>query len=331
MTAKPLKALLLVAVVALSLALVSNDVSLAQPATALASVGVEEALPVADPEGALWDRATPAEVPLTGQLTTLPIRPEASTPRVEVRALHNATHIAFHLAWDDESRDVRTTRMHEFRDAVAIMLGPSGLTGICMGSRGELAHIAQWKADWQADIDEGFHDLHDAFPNFWVDTYPWAVGDPPYALPEAFPDEARDLLLGWDVGNPFSQPLKATPVEDAVATGFGTIATQDHQDVLGRGVWADGRWQVVIARRLDTGDADDQPLDAGGRYQIAFAVWDGSEGDVGARKSVSSFVTMEVGQAPVGGGPTVWVALVVVAPPLAAAALIYLTWRDRRV
>ncbi len=330
MQAKPLKALLLLAMVAVSLSLVYSDVSLAQPAAALTSVAVDEPLPMTDPEDALWATAAQVTVPLTGQLTTLPIRPEASAPSVRVRALHNATHIAFHVSWDDPTENVRSTRAHEFRDAVAIMLGPAGLTGICMGSRGEEAHIAQWKADWQADIDEGFHDLHDAFPNFWVDTYPWAVGDPPYALPEAFPDEAKDLLVGWDVGNPFSQPLKATPVEDAVATGFGTIATQDRQDVIGRGVWAGSGWSVVIARRLDTGDAEDQALAPGGRYHIAFAVWDGAEGDVGARKSVSSFVTLEVGAAPVGGLASAWVVALVLVPPAAAAGLIFLTWRYRR-
>ncbi len=330
MKAKHVKVLLVVAIAALSLSLVYTDVSLAQPAVALQSVYLEEALPVTDPVSPLWDRAQAVQVPLTGQATALPIRMEPVTPSMEVRALNNGTHIVFLVSWPDTTKDERSTKMHEFRDAAALLLASSTLPGICMGSRNQRVHIVQWKADWQADMEAGFHDLEDAFPNFWVDHYPYAVGDPPYSLPDAFPEDARELLVGWSVGNPFSQPLKVTAVEDAVATGFGTIATQERQDAFGRGVWENDRWKVTVARRLHTGDPEDQDMDLGGRYNFALAVWDGSSGDVGARKSVSSWVTLEVSGAVAPRGVEVWIVGLVLLPPVAAALLILYVYRRQK-
>jgi hypothetical protein len=43
-------------------------------------------------------------------------------------------------------------------------------------------------------------------------------------------------------------------------------------DITGRGVWANGRWTVEMARPLDTGAPDDKALRDQRRYTIAFAV-----------------------------------------------------------
>ncbi len=329
MKTKHAKVLLLVAILAISITLVYTDVTIAQPAALLESVFVDGPLPVADPESPTWGEVTPVEIPLAGQGTTEPVRLQPSTPNVRLRSLTNTTHIAFQISWSDDSLNNRTTRSQEFRDAVALMFVDSTLPGICMGSRGQLVHIVQWKADWQSDLEEGFHDLQDAFPNFWVDHYPFAVGDPPYVLPDAFPPgAARDQLVGWSVGNPFSDPVKLTAVEDAVAQGFGTIATQDRQDVLGRGVWSGNEWSVVISRRLNTGDPEDLELAPGAQYYLGMAVWDGEEGDVGARKSVTSWVTFQV----TGGAEVapLWVWALVVVPPAAALLFIWHIVRRRK-
>jgi hypothetical protein len=326
-----LRWLLLVGLAALSVTFVQAGISLGQEALFLQSVEVEGELPVTDPTSDLWGDANEVAVPLSGQTVALPNRPLPFANSVQVRTLHNGTHIVFRVSWPDTTKDNRTTGLHEFRDATALLLASSDLPGICMGSRGQRVHIVQWKADWQADIEEGFHDLQDTFPNFWVDYYPFAVGGPPYQLPEAFPEGARDLLVGWSVGNPFSEPLKVTAVEDAVAEGFGTITTQERQDALGRGVWVNGRWTVTIARQLDTGDPADQPLGIGGRFNFALAIWDGSSSDVGARKSVSSWITLDI------PGPPPFAALQVLVPVIliilaavAALLLIRSTWRRRK-
>lgn len=328
MKEKHAKVLVLVAILGVSMLLMYADVSIAQPAALLESIYVDGPLPVTDPASLLWAQATPVEVPLAGQGTTAPVRLQASTPNVQVRSLSNGTHIAFQVSWSDETLNNRTTLSQQFRDAMAIMFADSTLPGICMGSRGQLVHIVQWKADWQADIDEGFRDLQHAYPNFWVDHYPYAIGEPPYKLPEAFPGAAKDLLVGWAVGNPFSDPVKVTPVEDGLAQGFGTITTQDRQDVLGRGTWSGNRWSVVISRRLNTGDAEDLELVPGTQYYLGMAVWDGAEGDVGARKSVTSWMTFEV--APVPGFAPLYLWALVAIPPAVAAIFIWYIVRGRR-
>ena len=288
----------LAAVLVLALALTGLQVlGLAPPVasagTQLLSAGVQGALPATDPASSLWDDATPMTLPLSAQMAVLPVRTTPSTPSVEVRSLNNGTHIAFRITWADATKDNRTTLLQQFRDTVAIQVGDSAaLPYLCMGGAGVRMNILQWKADWQADLEEGFHDLQDAFPNFWVDYYPYAIGGPPYEVPDAFPENASQYLVGYTVGNPFSQPLKVTAVEDAVAYGYFTITTQEHQDAIGRGVWSDGVWSVVISRRLDTGDPQDTPISR--NNVLAFAVWDGSAGDRGSRKSTTTWVPLLV-------------------------------------
>jgi cytochrome b558/566 subunit A len=104
-----------------------------------------------------------------------------------------------------------------------------------------------------------------------------------------------------DCGNPLSDPNRVTPVEDLSALGFGTLTHQKSQDVLGRGVWQNGRWNAVFSRPLASADPDDTQLAAGKASSVAFAVWNGSDQEVGARKQLSSWVTLQVE----GAGKTV--------------------------
>ncbi|MDP7266351.1 MAG: ethylbenzene dehydrogenase-related protein [Candidatus Thermoplasmatota archaeon] len=263
--------------------------------TELRSVYTEEDIPATDPESSLWDEATSITVPISGQTSTNPKRLLPSVESVRIKSLNNGTHIAFRITWNDAVKNSKTTKNQEFRDALAIQIADKGsIPFVCMGSAATgttRMHIMQWKSDWQRDVEEGFQDLEDSFPNFWVDYYPYAVGEPPYRVPEDFPGNASLYLPGYHVGNPFSDPLKVTSVEDAIADGYSTITTQAIQNAVGRGVWKNGTWSVVISRALDTGDHDDTVIKEDNI--LAFAVWDGESQDVGARKSVSSWVTLK--------------------------------------
>ncbi|MFQ5762777.1 MAG: ethylbenzene dehydrogenase-related protein, partial [Candidatus Bathyarchaeia archaeon] len=171
---------------AVSILAATNGVVLAQPEVELNSSYVEGPLPITDPQSPIWDRIQPIEVPLSGQTVTAPMKPEPFAKAISVKAVNNGTHIAFLLQWPDPTRNDRTVKIDEFRDAAAVQFAPPGeLPFICMGSTTIPLTILQWKADWQADIEEGFQDLQSAFPNFWVDVYPNAIGEPPYAVPEA--------------------------------------------------------------------------------------------------------------------------------------------------
>jgi DMSO reductase family type II enzyme heme b subunit len=81
---------------------------------------------------------------------------------------------------------------------------------------------------------------------------------------------------------------------DMSAKGFGTLKTQEQQDVSATGVWQDGIWRVVFSRALATGDEHDIQIEEGKWTNVAFAFWDGqivdgSEKEQGSQKAVSSW------------------------------------------
>ena len=295
--------------------------SAAAAGTSLSSWAVDGPLPVTEPDSALWADAVPLALPLSAQIMITPTQKNPTVDAIEVRSLNNGTHIAFRIRWADATKDAYTTTTQQFRDAVAIQVGAqSDAPYLCMGGANARMNILQWKADWQADIEEGFHDLQDEFPNFWVDYYPYAIGGPPYEVPAQFPENASLYLVGYSVGNPFSQPLKVTPVEDALAYGFFTITTGVRQDALGWGEWRDGAWTVVIARALDTGDPQDNAI--GRNNALAFAVWDGGNEDRGSRKSTTGWVPLGVQAVrSTAVDPLVVTAIILIAVPIVVLVL----------
>jgi len=288
--------------------------------TLLHSHKVEGELPITNPLSDVWWNTVPLQVPLSAQTTTPPKLLEISIRTVTVRSINNGTWIMFLLEWTDATQNNSTVRTEDFRDAAAIQLTPSQTPPyVCMGQQDVVVNILHWKADWQADIDTTFRDVEQVYPNFWVDLYPHAIGGPPYTIPTSFPPEVRNLTLtGWAAGNPLSNPLKVTPVEDLIAGGFGTLTTETQQDALGRGVWKDGAWHVVFARPLQTGDPVDAQLSPGDQRPIAFAIWDGANQEVDGRKSISAWLTVSVDET---GPPLVPLHLV---DPIDAAAILVL-------
>jgi DMSO reductase family type II enzyme heme b subunit len=61
------------------------------------------------------------------------------------------------------------------------------------------------------------------------------------------------------------------------------------QNVAGQGVWHDGFWSVVFMRDLASKEADDVNFQPGKATPVAFAVWNGEQGDRNGRKMVSNW------------------------------------------
>jgi DMSO reductase family type II enzyme heme b subunit len=73
-----------------------------------------------------------------------------------------------------------------------------------------------------------------------------------------------------------------------VAEGVATSRTVDTELVKGRGVWKDGRWQVVIARALRVRTSEPvAQLSPGDVTQFGVAVWEGSNRERGGIKAYS--------------------------------------------
>lgn len=297
---KSAKPLLLLGALVLAGTFTVTGIVLAQPQPQLTSAYVKEALPLTDPTHAFWQTVPAVAIPLTAQAAVPPTLARASVSTVRVRSANDGQWISFMVEWDDTTKDAFATRPDQFRDAAAIQLPvDTSVPGVCMGVRGKPVDIWHWKADWQEDIDKGFRDIVDAYPNFWLDYYPFAVGKPPYRMPQDFASaDARAYLAGWAAGNPLSQPVRVTPVEEMEAVGFGSSTSKAKQGVLGRGVWDAGKWRVVFSRPLASGESGAMQFKAGQPAYVAFAVWNGSAQDVGARKQLSSDMTVAVQPAP---------------------------------
>ena len=91
-------------------------------------------------------------------------------------------------------------------------------------------------------------------------------------------------------------PFRRSSVEELNAEGFGRLSVQslEDQQVLGRGVWAGGRWRVVMIRSLKTPGPRDVQFGETGSMLLAVALWDGSAKDKNASKAVSLWQLLEM-------------------------------------
>lgn len=234
------------------------------------SVRVEEVtrLP-GGPLDPLWDSIDPARVSLN------PLWPEPKQVyAVAVSAVTDGKKLELLLQWRDELPQNTAIRVQDFQDAAAIQFSLSGdYAFVGMGDAKNPVNIWHWKAGWQAEASDAPPEMSDAYNSMHVDAY----------LPTNFTTAAT-------AGNVISLPHKS-PVEDANARGFGSFQSQPlaQQNVQGNGVWHDGSWNVVFSRDLESKDADDVKFITGKSVPIAFAIWNGEQGDRNGRKMVSNW------------------------------------------
>lgn len=233
-----------------------------------------------DPFSPVWNRAVPADV----RLMTLWDR-KKTIRDLRVRALYTDTELALLIEWDDPTANLTATRPQEFPDAVAVEL-PLGkeAPSFTMGERGTGVNIWYWRAD--AELRAPGATLARAYPNRAVDRYPFDT-DPTYQT-------------GRAVGNGLFAASAHSSISEMNAEGFGTLTAQpsDDQGIRGHGVWHEGQWRVIMVRSLRTGSPRDRQITAGETVPVAFAVWDGSQGDRNGQKAVSVWQQMRIDTSP---------------------------------
>lgn len=248
-------------------------------------------VPVDDPDAAAWQDAPVTRVELGPQVTTVPMKTAPSVQTVNVSALYDAKTIGFRLQWDNDAREELAIEVEQFRDACAVLLARDVMNQALrlMGTAKIPVTLMHWKADWQRDVDHGYQDPRVVYPNATFDYYPpmKAGSGDDVQMTDYEKLDATEWVPGMHVGNPLSQPKKTTPVERLSARGFGTATTLAVQDGVGRGVWKDGSWRVVVAKPRAPSDDADFVMKPGLDYGMAVAVWAGSQDDRGARKSPS--------------------------------------------
>ncbi len=250
-----------------------------------------------DPTAGHWEACLPAQVVCLPQAIATPSKFTVSAPTLDVRAVHNGRWIGLRVRWADATRDEQVGG-DAFSDAVAVALpvGEKQTTSPFMGGPGTPLEILHWKAVWQRDVEHGYADVADHHPHAAVARYHGSTTTQEHALAEVMQsEEARLASPAIRLGNPVSQIQREFPVEQLAAAGFtGSLTTQNRQDARAWGVYAEDHWTVVFTRPLDTGDDQDRPLRPGDEHELNLAVWDGTAGDVGARKSYTMFIPLHI-------------------------------------
>jgi hypothetical protein len=255
--------------------------------TQVTAVRVPGSGPIDDPLARHWERARPLTVSMLPQTVTLPHKPDPAVKALGVRAAHNGGWIAFLVEWKDPSLSDRIV-LDNFGDQVAVQLpvDPKTAPSPMMGNPGGRVTIMQWRAALQRDLDVGPPTLRGLYPNAWTDVYPDEV------LGAA---DARPYSGALGLENPISRG-RASAVLDQMAEGWGSMTVKPDQHALGKGVWRSGTWRVVITRPMVSDDLNAPRLAPGDRTVVAFAVWEGGNREVGARKAWSAWTPLAVGR-----------------------------------
>lgn len=217
-----------------------------------------------------WESLDPVRVPLN------PLWPEPNQIyAVAVSAVTDGKKLAVLLQWRDELPQNTAIRVQDFQDGAALQFSLSGKYGFLgMGDKENPVNLWNWKAGWQAEAEGGGPpDMDSIYQSMHVDAWKFT-----------------NYSTAISAGNVTSQPHK-TPVEDANAAGFGSFRSQPlkQQNVQGKGIWHDGFWNVIFVRDLKSKDADDVRFVAGKSVPVAFAIWNGEQGDRNGRKMVSNW------------------------------------------
>ncbi|MFQ5883420.1 MAG: c-type cytochrome [Candidatus Methylomirabilales bacterium] len=213
-----------------------------------------------DPDHPLWQEAETLNVPLSGQVIAAPRWQNHSVDLITVRSLYNDEAIAFLLEWDDRFKDtVHTEEPLPAKDTY-VKFNPQ----------------KKWS-------------LRDAVEIQFPMRIPPGIERPYFLL-----GEPRKPVVLWRWNADWNDDAhRKTAVEELNATGpRKPVVPQpaEGQEVMGKGVWQDGRWRVVITRPLKPKNPDkDIGFEAGKMIPIAFHVWDGSNGERGLLSAISSW------------------------------------------
>jgi DMSO reductase family type II enzyme heme b subunit len=256
----------------------------------LVAARVPGAGPILEPGARVWKDARPVTVTMLPQTVALPHQPEPAVKTLTVRAVHNGGWVAFLIQWKDPTASDRVI-LDNFGDQVAVQLPvdikaapPSPM----MGNPGGRVNIMQWRAAFQKDIADGHAPgIRDLYPHAWTDYYPDEV---------LGATDARPYAGALGIENPISRGV-ASPVLDQMAEGWGSMTVKPDQHALGKGVWKDGGWSVVITRPMVSDDLNAPRLLPGDRAVVSFAVWEGGHREVGARKAWAPWTPLTIAPA----------------------------------
>jgi len=239
-----------------------------------------------------WSTIEALKLPVSPQQATYPTLKNPSVEQLTIKSVYLPKEVAFRIEWNDSSKN-NEVDVVKFCDQFAVQF-PISLNDIpsyMMGNKGGMVHIVHWKAIWQEDCEKGFQDVQVKYPNMWVDVYPGLESYLDRSKRIYAQDIGAELIVethatgnmpGTYSNNPMSVIKRKEPVEEAVAEGFGTLATQETQQAKAWAEWKEGKWTLCIVVPVNTGNHYKASFTD--RTKVAFALWDGGFQNIGGRK-----------------------------------------------
>jgi len=225
-----------------------------------------------DPENEMWQKRERRLIALGGQITHKPRNFVTRIDDLWVKSLYNDQEIVFLLQWDDRSKSVAEGKLPF--DPTAVNLDEYGVKEQAPKT-GEAESIASQQMKYKVYNDA----LALQFPIKWQEIPPpfkprYLWGDQNFAV-DIIKWEASGSLrsfkgTGWDQDfeerDDFEEKIKLMKAE-----------------------WKDGRWTVMVKRPLQDDYDDYTKFEVGKYIPTVFFAWDGHNGDVGRKMSVSAF------------------------------------------
>jgi hypothetical protein len=242
-------------------------------------------------EDKAWEQVPFHPAKLLMQDVVEPRLMQASTSTVRVQAVTDGQKIAFRLSWNDPTQD-DLPGPGRFEDAVAVQLPAATTPDVPnpqMGEDGKPVEITLWSANFQAMVNGRKDDITAIYPQAKIDHYPFEAPSLKAGSPEQ-QEMAKRYAPARSLGNPMAGP-RTVPVQDLIAEGPGTLRAAEKTISTGVGKHSKEGWTVLLIRPLPTG------AQIGTRTQVAFAVWEGSHQEVGARKMRSGWIPLALGGA----------------------------------
>jgi hypothetical protein len=258
------------------------------PAPTTEVVAISSATLPTDPLDASWAAVPEHVAQLIPQDLVEPRLMKISTETVRVRARASNGEIALRLEWADPTVS-DLPGAGQFPDGCAVQFpqkAAASLPDPQMGQPGHGVDLTFWRADWQASVNGRGDSIQDLYPNAAIDHYPFEA--PSLERGSAAQQTMSRLYAPADGAGNRRGGHRASPVEDLVAEGPGTLSPATATRSRGTGVRTANGWVVLITRPFPDGLSPDA------RAHIAFAVWEGGAQETGARKMRSGWVPVSL-------------------------------------
>lgn len=220
-----------------------------------------------DIDAPIWKKAQSFYIPLGGQILQKPKSYFPTVKNLTVRAAYNDKEIAFKIHWDDPSYDPALVEKNKVEASPTPPL-PEHLKGMK-----------------EEEV------IKPVIPEF------------PDALALQFPvnlDTQKPYFLNGDPEHPVNL-WKWTSTDNKVlewnASGLKKWSLQDDlsQIVKAQASYKFGRYTLVVKRKLKViHEKTDIQFQPGKSIPIAFNIWDGYQGETGAKKSISSWFELQL-------------------------------------